>query len=76
VNESAGLASGFLLAALQIAGLATLTHTPSPMGFLSRILGMPKNYKPFLLIPVGYPAEGATVPDITKKPLDEILTVV
>jgi len=76
VNESVGLAAGFLLAALQIAGLATLTHTPSPMGFLSRILGMPKNYKPFLLIPVGYPAEGATVPDITKKPLDEILTVV
>jgi len=76
VTESVGLACGFLLAALHLAGLATLTHTPSPMGFLSRILGMPRNYKPFLLIPVGYPAEDAEVPVITKKPLEEILTVV
>jgi nitroreductase len=76
VTESVGLACGFLLAALHLAGLATLTHTPSPMGFLARILGMPKNYKPFLLIPVGYPAEGAEVPVITKKGLGEILTVV
>jgi len=76
VNESVGLACGFLLAALQVAGLATLTHTPSPMGFLSRILGRPRNYKPFLLIPVGYPAPDARVPDISKKPLEEILTVV
>jgi nitroreductase len=74
VNESVGLAAGFLLAALHEAGLATLTHTPSPMGFLTEILGMPKRYRPFLLIPVGYPAAGARVPDIEKKTLDEILT--
>ena len=75
VNESVGLATGFLLAALHMAGLATLTHTPSPMGFLSEILEAPKNYKPFLLIPVGYPADDAVVPSITKKPLGSILTV-
>jgi nitroreductase len=73
VNESVGIACGFLLAALNAAGLATLTHTPSPMGFLREILGRPKNEKPFLLIPVGYPAPGCRVPDIRKKPLDEIL---
>lgn len=72
VAESVGIACGFLLAALHIAGLATLTHTPSPMGFLSSILGRPKNEKPYLLIPVGYPAPDAVVPAITKKPLDEI----
>ncbi len=72
-NESVGLACGFLLAALHWMGLATLTHTPSPMGFLSEILKRPKNEKPFLLIPVGYPAADATVPDIAKKPLAEIL---
>ena len=75
VNESVGLAAGFLIAALHIAGLATLTHTPSPMGFLNEILGMPKNMKAVLLIPVGYPAPGAQVPSIEKKPLGEILTV-
>jgi nitroreductase len=74
VNESVGLAAGFLLAALHLAGLATLTHTPSPMGFLNEILNMPRNRKPVMLIPVGYPAPGATVPDITRKPLEEILT--
>ena len=74
VNESVGLASGFLLAALHMAGLATLTHTPSPMGFLTKILEMPKNYRPFLLIPAGFPADDATVPDIIKKPLEEIMT--
>ncbi|MFN0168495.1 MAG: nitroreductase family protein [Bryobacteraceae bacterium] len=73
VNESVGIATGFLLAALHISGLATLTHTPSPMGFLARILNRPPNERPYLLIPVGYPAEGATVPEIHKKPLDEIL---
>ena len=73
VNESVGIACGFLLAALNAAGLATLTHTPSPMGFLREILGRPKNEKPFLLIPAGYPAEGCTVPDITKKPLSEVM---
>ncbi|HYO77169.1 MAG TPA: nitroreductase family protein [Thermoanaerobaculia bacterium] len=73
VNESVGIACGFLLAALNAAGLATLTHTPSPMGFLREILGRPKNEKAFLLIPVGYPAEGCEVPDIQKKPLRDVL---
>jgi nitroreductase len=76
VMESVGIAAGMLLSALHMAGLATLTHTPSPMGFLSKILDRPKNEKPYLLIPVGYPAEKATVPRITKKPLAEILEVV
>lgn len=73
VQESVGIAVGFLLAALHHAGLATLTHTPSPMGFLSRVLGRPVNERPFVLIPVGYPAPGAQVPDIHRKPLDEVL---
>lgn len=73
VNESVGIACGFLLAALTAAGLATLTHTPSPMGFLREILGRPKNEKPYLLIPVGYPADDCRVPDIRKKPLEEVL---
>ena len=73
MNESVGIACGYLLAALTEAGLATLTHTPSPMGFLRDILGRPKNEKPYLLIPVGYPAEGCRVPDIRKKPLDEVM---
>lgn len=72
VNESVGIAAGFLLAALNAAGLATLTHTPSPMGFLREILDRPKNEKPFLLIPVGYPADRCRVPDIRKKALDEV----
>ena len=72
VNESVGIACGFLLAALNAAGLATLTHTPSPMGFLREILGRPKNEKAYLLVPVGYPAEGCRVPDIKKKALDEV----
>lgn len=75
VPESVGIATGFLIAALHHAGLATLTHTPSPMGFLNRILGRPENEKPFILLVVGYPAEGARVPDITKKPLAEFVTV-
>lgn len=76
VNESVGIACGFLLAALNAAGLATLTHTPSPMGFLREILGRPKNEKPFLLIPAGYPAESCVVPDIEKKTLGEVMTSV
>ncbi len=76
VMESVGIAAGVLLAALHLAGLATLTHTPSPMGFLSKILNRPKNEKPYLLIPVGYPAEGATAPRIAKKPLGDVLEVV
>ncbi|MBN8732091.1 MAG: nitroreductase family protein [Acidobacteria bacterium] len=73
VNESVGIATGFLLAALHLAGLATLTHTPSPMGFLGKILGRPANERPYLLIPVGYPAEGAEVPNIQRKALAEVL---
>ena len=73
VQESAGIAAGFLLAALHLSGLATLTHTPSPMGFLTEILERPRNERPFLLIPVGYPVADAVVPAITKKPLEEIL---
>ena len=73
VQESVGIASGFLLAALHLAGLATLTHTPSPMGFLARILERPKNERPFLLIPVGYPAPDARVPILRKKKLPEVM---
>ncbi len=73
VSESVGIACGFLLAALHLSGLATLTHTPSPMGFLNRILGRPAHEKPYLLIPVGYPADGAQVPVIEKKPLEDVL---
>jgi len=76
VNESVGIAAGFLLAALHHAGLATLTHTPSPMNFLGEILNRPKNEKAFLLIPVGYPAKDAEVPDISKKPFSEISKIV
>lgn len=74
VPESVGIATGFLIAALHHAGLATLTHTPSPMGFLNKILGRPSSEKPFLLLVVGYPAENARVPAITKKSLEEIAT--
>lgn len=74
VRESVGIATGLLLASLHVAGLATLTHSPSPMGFLKEILGRPENERPFVLIPVGYPAPDAEVPSIAleKKPLDEI----
>ena len=75
-QESVGIAVGMLLAALHNAGLATLTHTPSPMKFLQEILKRPKNEIPFVLIPVGYPAEDAEVPDIKRKPIEEIMTVV
>lgn len=75
VQESVGIACGFLLAALHLAGLATLTHTPSPMGFLSEILERPKNERPFLLIPVGYPAPDAEAPVLEKKPLDDVMIV-
>ncbi len=76
VTESVGIATGFLIAALHHAGLVTLTHTPSPMGFLNDLLGRPENERPFLLLVVGYPSASATVPAITKKPLDEIATFV
>jgi len=75
-QESVGIAVGMLLAALHNMGLATLTHTPSPMKFLQEILGRPKNEVPFVLIPVGYPAEGACVPDIARKPLNEIMEII
>jgi nitroreductase len=71
-QESVGLACGFLLAALHHAGVATLTHTPSPMGFLSELLERPENERPFLLIPVGYPAAGCEVPNLERKSLGEI----
>ena len=75
-QESVGIAVGILLAALHNMGLATLTHTPSPMKFLQEILGRPKNEVPFVLIPVSYPAEDAKIPDIKRKPLDEIMEVI
>lgn len=74
-EESVGIAVGLLLASLHQAGLATLTHTPSPMGFLSDILQRPPNERAYVVIPVGYPAPDAKVPTITKKPLDEIMVV-
>ena len=73
VVESVGLATGFLLAAVHYAGLVALTHTPSPMNFLQEILHRPDNERPFLLIPIGYPAEGAEVPDIGRKSLEQVL---
>jgi iodotyrosine deiodinase len=76
VRESVGIATGLLIAALHHAGLAMLPYTPSRPGFLNRILGRPENERPFLLLVVGYPAEGATVPDIHKKTLAEIVTFV
>ena len=72
VTESVGIATGILITALHECGLATLTHTPSPMGFLNKILGRPNHERPFLLLVVGRPAPSATVPKITKKPLEQI----
>jgi iodotyrosine deiodinase len=72
-TESVGIAAGMLITALHLSGLATLTHTPSPMGFLSEILHRPKNEKPFLLLPVGYPAADAQVPRIVKKSAEELI---
>lgn len=72
VQESVGIAAGFLLAAIHNAGLVSLTHTPSPMNFLTKTLGRPENEKPFLLIPVGYPAEECWVPDLQRKGLEDI----
>lgn len=73
VAESVGIAVGFLLAAVHNAGLVALTHTPSPMGFLREILGRPENEKPYLLIPIGYPKDGAQVPNIFRKLPDEFI---
>lgn len=73
VNESVGIACGFLISAIHQAGLVTLTHTPSPMNFLQKILDRPKNEKPFLLLPVGYPSEDAQVPDFERKGSEEVI---
>lgn len=73
VNESVGIASGFLLAAIHQAGLVSLTHTPSPMNFLQKLLNRPDNERPFLLIPVGYPAEDAQVPVLDRKKAEEVI---
>jgi len=72
VRESVGIACGLFIAALHDMGLATLTHTPSPMGFLREILGRPRNEKPYILFPIGYPAADAEVPDLRRKGLDEV----
>jgi nitroreductase len=76
VKESVGIACGMFIAALHRIGLVTLTHTPSPMAFLTRILGRPSNERPYILFPVGYPAADAQVPDLTRKSLDEIMVEV
>lgn len=76
VSESVGIATGILITAIHHAGLASLTHTPSPMGFLNEILDRPANERAYLILVVGYPAEGTTVPDISKKSLAEISTFV
>jgi nitroreductase len=75
VTESVGIAVGFLIASLHQAGLAVLTHTPNPMGFLRELLDRPRNEKPFVVLPVGYPAPDCRVPVITKKPLNEVMIV-
>lgn len=75
VNESVGIACGMLLAAIHNAGLCALTHTPSPMGFMSKILNRPENERPFLLIPVGYPAENCEVPALKRKSFDEVSVI-
>jgi nitroreductase len=73
VNESVGIACGMFITALHWMGLATLTHTPSPMGFLSHLLKRPSNEKPYILFPVGYPADGARIPDLQRKSLEELV---
>ncbi len=76
VKESVGIACGIFIATLHRLGLATLTHTPSPMAFLTTLLGRPPNERPFILFPIGYPAEDCEVPDLTRKPLDEVMVEV
>jgi len=73
VDESVGIAVGILLSALHLAGLATLTHTPSPMAFLRDVLGRPVNERAYVVIPVGFPADDAVVPDLARKPLEQVL---
>lgn len=76
VKESVGIATGMFLTALHRMGLASLTHTPSPMRFLSDLLGRPENERPFVLIPIGYPADDCRVPDIGRKPLEDVMVEV
>lgn len=73
VSESVGLAAGFFLLAVQNAGLVALTHTPSPMNFISKVLNRPENERPFLLIPVGHPSKNAEVPSLTRKSIDQVI---
>jgi nitroreductase len=75
VNESVGIACGLFIASLHSMGLATLTHTPNPMAFLSEILQRPSTERPYILFPVGYPAPGCSVPDLVRKPLNETLVI-
>jgi len=76
VKESVGIACGIFVAALHQLGIATLTHTPSPMAFLTKLLGRPENERPFVLFPIGYPAADCLVPDLTRKPLAEVMVEV
>ena len=76
VKESCGIAAGLFITALHHMGLVTLTHTPSPMAFLTKVLGRPENERPFVLFPIGYPVEGCLVPDLERKAVNEVLTVV
>ena len=76
VKESCGIAAGIFITALHRMGLATLTHTPSPMAFLTEILGRPADERPFVMFPIGYPVEGCQVPSLTRKPLEDVLTVI
>jgi nitroreductase len=73
VKESCGIAAGMFITALHHMGLATLTHTPSPMAFLTKLLGRPENERPFCMFPIGYPADDCVVPDLRRKPLDEVM---
>jgi nitroreductase len=75
VKESVGIACGMFITALHHMGLATLTHTPSPMAFLTRLLGRPENERPFAMLPIGYPADDCVVPDLARKGLDDVLVV-
>lgn len=76
VKESCGIAAGLFIAALHHAGLATLTHTPSPMAFLTQLLGRPSNERPFVLFPIGYPLDGVLVPSLRRKTLNEVMILV
>ncbi|NNF53229.1 MAG: nitroreductase family protein [Acidimicrobiales bacterium] len=76
VKESVGIAAGMFIAALHNLGLATLTHTPTPMNFLTRLLGRPENERPFVLFPIGFPLPGVKVPALKRKPLDDVMVIV